>query len=310
MGTNSQVLVVGGEGHNLNPLGGVLEELVLGVVATNGADADSTVVSGNSEPVSVAGNGTGALGVGIVGEGGGTSSLGLDASLGNLVALELSTVVEVPEDNLVIVTGGDNSGFRNVIESPNFTFVVRVHNLFSLVSIAADGVDGSVTGSNDESVLEAIDSADEGVELEGLEHGHASGVNLVDAAVLATGVKETVNPADGANETLLVEVVGVSAVTALPDVDLGVGTTGVANTIGVVGNAREGSHGVSSEKTLLLISGLGVPEVQMLATGGSELGGAGLGGEAHIVDLVGVSLGLLDEGTGGGIEHVQPMLIV
>ena len=66
--SDSEPLVVGGEGHNLDPLLAFLQKMDLLVGGGAGADGDLTVVTGNSEPVVVDSNSTRALGVGQVGE--------------------------------------------------------------------------------------------------------------------------------------------------------------------------------------------------------------------------------------------------
>ena len=307
---NSQVSVAGGEGHALNPLRGVLEQLALTHVARVGTDGNGTIVTSNGKPVSVAADGTRALRVRQGGKSGGTTTLGLDRSLRDLVRLELLAVVEVPEDNLVVVTGGDNGSLGNVGESPNFTFAVRVHDRGLLLRVAVDAVDGTVAETNKEGLVEAVNSTDEVSEAESLDNSHGGSVNHVNASVLATGEEVAVGPADRADEALAVEVVGAIALTALPDVELGVSTTSVASAIGVVGHAGEGGHGVVTEKTLLLVAGLSVPEVEMLGTSSGEGSGTRLGGEAHIVDLVGVTLLLGHESASLSVEHVQVMLVV
>lgn len=61
VGADGEPQVVGGEGHNLDPLGGVAEKVALGVGVSAAPDGDSTVVTGDRHPVVVSSNSARAL---------------------------------------------------------------------------------------------------------------------------------------------------------------------------------------------------------------------------------------------------------
>ena len=69
VGADSQVLVVWREGHDLDPLSGVLEQVALGVRGGALSDRDGTVISSDSEPLVVSADAARALGVWKLGEG-------------------------------------------------------------------------------------------------------------------------------------------------------------------------------------------------------------------------------------------------
>ena len=79
MGTDGEVAAVGGEGHNLDPLLGVGEEVRLDGEVGLSSDGDATVVGSDSNPVNADGDSAGALRVGEAREGGGASANRLGA---------------------------------------------------------------------------------------------------------------------------------------------------------------------------------------------------------------------------------------
>lgn len=103
---------------------------------------------------------------------------------------------------------------------------------------------------------------------------------------------------------------GATIVTT-PDVDLTVGTTSPGLATITPGDASEGSHIVTAEKTLLLITtgSSGIPEVDVLGSGSCEALGTWLGIPTDIVDLVGITF-LLEALLAGVVEDVNLMLVV
>ena len=311
VGADGQVLVVWGEAHDLDPLGGVLEEVALGVGIGAGSDGDGTIVASNSEPLVVGGDGAGALGVWVLGEGGGAAASGFLSTVGDLDGLDVLAVGGVPEHDLVVVSGGDDGAIGALGKTPDLTFVVRHHD-GHLLGGGLDG-DGTVTLTDEELVVGAVNSADERWELASLSDLAGVDIDLMDLAVLGAREELALGESESADEAL-VHVNGLLAaatIIATPDVELTVGATRVTGAVAVPSGASEGGLLVGAEETLLLVAGGigGIPEVHVLHTSSGESLAAWLGVPADVMDLVGVTL-LLDDLVAIVVEDVDLMLVV
>merc|ERR1719322_659936 len=109
MGSNSKSASIWGEGHALNPLGRVSDDLVgIAQIWRSGAsDDECSIIGGNSKLVSADSNGSRLLRIVVVSHGGGSSSLGIDSSVANSHSLNASSLVLVPEHNLVVISRGN-----------------------------------------------------------------------------------------------------------------------------------------------------------------------------------------------------------
>jgi len=58
VGTNAELAVVGREGHALDPLQTVGQELALSVGVSLGSDGDLTIIASNAKPFRIAGHST------------------------------------------------------------------------------------------------------------------------------------------------------------------------------------------------------------------------------------------------------------
>ena len=284
--------------------------MALGILVGGPADGNLTIVAGNGEPVIVDGDGAGALRVGVLGEGGGTSSDTL-STVGDLGGLHVLAVLRVPEHDLVVVTGGHDSAIGHLVKTPDLTIGVGVHDGASDGTVGSD-VDGTVTGANNELGAVEVDGTDEGVHIDSHCTGSGGGIPAVELVVFATGEHLAGSEAHGTDEFTLgagEDSLTGAAIIATPDVDGAVGTTRPGLALIVVGATSEAGHGLSAEKTLLLVSSLrlGVPEVDVLDTGGAELLGVVV--PADVVDLVGITL-LLPDTVASLVEDVDLVFVV
>jgi len=292
---NSEVLVVGREGHDLNPLLGLTEERDLSAGVALGSDGDFTVVAGNSDEFVVDSDTARALRVGKSGEGGGTATSGLLPAVGDLHGLSVGARDRVPEHDLVVIGGSDDGAVSLLGETPDLTVGVRAHDGLSVATLAED--DGTVTLTNEHLAVGNIDGADEAELLGGLNLLGVS-VDHVELAVLATGVELAVTEGDGGDEALvsLDGALAGAAIIAAPDVDAAVGATSVADTISIPSSASERGLLRTGVETLgLLAAGdRSIPEVDVLDTCRAEALGARLLVPCAVVDLVLVTLVLED----------------
>jgi len=187
---------------------------------SNILDHNSTIVSSNSDIVTASGNSSGALGVGQVTEGGSTTSLGLLSSVGDLEAASLNSLGRIPDENLVVISGGVNITLTVEVKTPNFTFVMGVHDLFLCSGSVWLGVDNSTVSETNNHVSSiAIDGSYGVSEVDLLLNCAVRGSNKNDVTVFTTRVESSVNPSNGADETLTVGLNGLCTFTAFPLVD-------------------------------------------------------------------------------------------
>jgi len=178
-------------------------------------------------------------------------------------------VVWVPEHHLVVVTGGDNGAIGALVETPDLTVGVRLHDVgVGAVLVAGDG---AITLADDELAVAAVDGTDQGWELDAVLDGAVAHIDAVDLAVFGAREELAISETESANEALVQAegLLALATVGAAPDVDLAVGATGVADAIAVPSRASEGGLLVLAEETLLLVtaSTSGIPEVHVLDTG-------------------------------------------
>ena len=258
VGTDSEVSAIRGEGHNLDPLGGVAEKgEINGGVGVSG-NADSTVVTGNGDEVGVDSDAARALGVWELGEGGSTASLGLLTAVGDLHRLHKGAGCGIPHHDLVVITGGDDLTASSAGKTPDLTIGVGGHDGL-LVAACVRGHDGTVTETNDKfALIVDINSADGGREFDGGLDSHGAGVPAVDHTVLGAGVELAVGESETADETLVGAIDGLltgATIVATPDVNITVGATSVSLAIVVPSGTGEGGLVEGAEKTSLLVAG-------------------------------------------------------
>ena len=309
--SHGEVLVVRRESHDLDPLLGVAEDVALGGGVASSADRDAAIVGGDCEPAGVQGDGARALGVGNLGEGGGTSLDSLVA-VGDLDSLAVLALGGIPEHDLVVITRGHDAAILAFVKTPDLTIAVRVHDGASDGTVLSD-MDGSVTGSNNKSGSVPVDGTDEDVShIDAHLHFSGCGVPEVDLAVLATGDHRASREAHGADEFALgagEDSLAGTAIIAAPNVDGAVGATSPTLALVVPSASSKGGLFFTAEETLLLIASgrLTVPEVNVLDTDGSET--LGIGVPTAVEDLVGVTL-LLPDAVAVSVVDVDLVLVV
>lgn len=310
--TNSAQGLVGGELDGLDPLGGVVVG-VDNVVKTILAHGKGTVVVADSQEAGVGpSNSAGALRGGHVGEGR-SATLDVSSLVADGAALNALPLLDVPDLDLVVITGGNDVVTASAVETPDLTFVVRLHDLVLLGAIRGALEDVTGAAAHDKVAVVHIDSADEAAKVDGALSGAISAVGNDNVAVLATGDELAALPADGADEATLVGVPAFLELSAtlLPNVDLRVAAAGVGAVLVVHGNAGvRGGVTLASVDALVARLGTGVPELDVLGATSDEALGARLGGVAHIHDLVGVSLLPHDEAAVGDVEDVHVVVVV
>jgi hypothetical protein len=198
VGSDSEPLVVRGEGHDLDPLTRVLEEVDFLVGSSSGSDGDSAIVTGNDDPVSVDCKSTRALGVRESGKSGGTTALSLCPAVRNLASLQVPAAGRVPEHDLVIIGRGDNGAISLLNEAPDLTVGVGGHNGGSVATIREN--DGTIALANKHLAVLKIDGTNKAVLLSGL-NLLGAGINDVDLAVFTTGVELAVTEGNGRDES-------------------------------------------------------------------------------------------------------------
>jgi len=145
--SNSKPFATGGDGHNFDPLLGLLKFLGRTVGTVN---VDDTIVSGNNGlTVGSDGDSTRALGSGFAGDAGSTSLLGLSRARRNSEFLAAFACLMIPDDDLVIISGSDDAVLVFVSKTPDFTVVVRFHNAFLFFGLAVRYLDAAIAGSDE-----------------------------------------------------------------------------------------------------------------------------------------------------------------
>lgn len=134
--SNSKEFATGGHGHNFDPLLSFFKFLGRSI---GHVDVDDTIVSSNNGlTVGSNGDSTRALGSGLGGDAGSTSLLGLSRARRDSEFLEAFALLVIPDEDLVVISGGDNAVFVFVSKTPDFTVVVRLHNGFLLFGFHLD----------------------------------------------------------------------------------------------------------------------------------------------------------------------------
>jgi len=310
MGTDCELLAIGRVVHNLDPLRGVLHQMLLSTSVTI-LDHNSTIVTSDSNVIVVNSDSSGALGVRQLAKLGSTTFLGLLLSVSDLEGVLSTSLGRIPSDNLVIVSRGVDVTLGIEIETPNFTVVMGVHDFLFVGTIRLAVDDSTRSQTNNHIGTVEVNSADEAVEIDLGLYLEVRGSGQNNATVLTTRVQDTIMPFHGANETLGVSLEGTSAATVFPLVDTRVGTTGVAEALVIPSNARHGGHFVGAEETLLLGRlVITIPEVDVLDTSSGESLGAGLSRPLNIHDTVGTTLVRHDEVALLHVEYMNIMVVV
>jgi len=231
--SSSEPLATGTALKNLKPLVGLLK-LLAGAVGF--VDVNDTIVSSNdSLLVRSDSNGTGLLGGESLGEGRSSSSLGLDLTRRDSPLLGAFAGGMVPSDDLVVISGGDDTVLVHAGKTPDLTVVVRFHDGGLDLRFGNASLDASVLGSDDEGAIFGVDSADHASEADGLlaVDGFARVVPAFDAAVFTSSVEHIVLDAHGGDESSLVGFDDTVKSVILPDEDASVGASSVEGTVGV-----------------------------------------------------------------------------
>lgn len=222
-----EVLVVRGEGHHLDPLPALAQEVHLLVGVGAGADRHFAVVASHGEEVGVDRDAARALRVGQAGKRRGAASLDLLLAVGDLAGALKPALRGVPHHDLVVVAGGHNAAVGHLGKTPDLAVGVRAHDV-GLVSAGVDAGDGAVALANEDVAGGVdVDGADDVsvAELDGLLDLLAGGVDAADSAVLAARPELAVDVLQGADEVFaLGDLDGALAgAVVVPVVDLAVG---------------------------------------------------------------------------------------
>ena len=126
------------------------------------SNGHGAIITGNSEEMGAASNGSGLLRSWEFGESGGSSSY-LFVFLRDVGAGFLASLGWVPNDNLVVISRGDDLSVVGV-KSPDFSFVVRVHDFVIGPTIAWALADSSVAETDHKGTIFAVNCSDEVVE--------------------------------------------------------------------------------------------------------------------------------------------------
>ena len=126
------------------------------------SNGHGAVITGNSEEVRADSNSSGLLRSWEFGESGGSSSY-LFVFLRDVGDGGPGPFGWVPKDNLVIISRGDDLSVVGV-KSPDFSFVVRVHDFVIGPTIAWALADSSVAETDHKGTIFAVNCSDEVVE--------------------------------------------------------------------------------------------------------------------------------------------------
>lgn len=151
MGSDCEHALVRTECHNLNPLLGILENLAWVLQVCIRSDSHSSIITGDSSVVGTDSDTSGLLGSWEVGESGGTSSLCFHRFVRDNAEMFSLSLCWIPDENLIVITTGDHLSV-DLGKSPDFSFVVGVHNFHTFVSIGFMLDDSSIAKTDEHAV--------------------------------------------------------------------------------------------------------------------------------------------------------------
>ena len=122
------------------------------------SNGHGAVITGNSEEVRADSNSSGLLRSWEFGESGGSSSY-LFVFLRDVGAGFLASLGWVPNDNLVVISRGDDLSAVG-IKSPDFSFVVGVHDCTALTTVTWALANSSVAETDEKVTIFAVNCSD------------------------------------------------------------------------------------------------------------------------------------------------------
>ena len=255
-------------------------------------DGHGAVIASNSEELLVGSNASGLLGGWEVGKSGGTSSH-LFAFLRDVCAGGLASLGWIPEDNLVIISRGNDLSVAG-LKSPDFSFVVGVHDFtLFLVAVASSLADSSVAETDEKVPIFAVNCSDEVVERPFSLGGHACTIDFVDISVLTTTEEHAITEVNGADETVIVGFNSAHAFSIFsPRVNEGICTSSPADSLVAPSCAGERCLLASVIDTLVLVEARAVSIIELNVLRSSSAESVGGAVESNIVNLALSSLNL------------------
>lgn len=159
-----------------------------------------------------------------------------------------------------------------VSKTPDFTLVVSLHDDGLIVAVVSEVADISISASDHKVSVEVVHSTDGITKLNASSHGEVGWINKVDGTVSSSSSdKLVISKVNGADEALM-DFLRLLAHSTYKSIDSSISTTTESVSFSIPSDRGDRRHGVSVENTLLLFSGLGIPEVDMLGSSSSESG--------------------------------------
>jgi len=162
-------------------------------------DMNNTIVSSNNGlSVRSETDSSGALRSGLVGNGRSTTLLGLSFTGRDTVNLGSLSLFNIPDDDLVIISRGDDAVCVKRGKTPGLTIVMRVHDFLAGLLVSND-CESTVTGSDEHGTIFTIDSTDHGAERNGrlASNFFAKAGPDFDVSIFASSVEFVVYKTDG-----------------------------------------------------------------------------------------------------------------